>query len=357
MKNRASKFRTLLTNRKGMAPVIFVFILIVLGLVGVSALVYISDKVSEPETMAIVPSGELPVSAVECDTTTTPDILINAVDRENPTTAVTDDKNLYRKKATATDDAGVWTSWTLGTSIDDRELFTDYEFLIPGDTTTSNIVAKAFGEYILWNSGCKPESTKQIKVCNDETYDGLAVVWFDADGTPSTAETFAAGVTQTVSAKWSAGAQECFGHPYIQSYVNARVVPATSRHGNRPQYPNVLCLKLNSTAWEVPVWVKLDDGTEMHRVSNPTISAADGATTHVMYCYEFPSVTDTEIKFFMRLEADGTNAPSVDDTAYLYGGNIYINSDTGEPEWGVEDDSGNYVAGNSDADELTLDFV
>ena len=95
----------------------------------------------------------------------------------------------------------------------------------------------------------------------------------------------------------------------------------------------------------------------MKRVAGPTIAAADGATTHIMYCYEAPVITDRTRKIYLTLEADGTTPPHMSEYAYLYAGNTFVHSDTGEIEWGVEDDSGAYTAGNGDADELIIPTV
>ena len=291
-------------------------------------------------TTTTIPQG------IQCESTVTPDITITAYDVDNPTSAVTDAYNLYRKIPN-----GVWTSWTLGTEITNLEIGATYEFFIPGSTTTSDIVAKAFGKYFTWTALCQEDISMKIYVANDELYGSVTGTFVNADDNPTTAEVFSAGQTQTIRLRWISGKDEYFGNPYLNTY------PLTDNTNWRRQYPDALCLKLNSTAWEVPQDVYLSDGTKLNRISSPTISNADGATTHTMYCYESPVIGDMQTDIYLRLEADGTYAPSVDDTAYLYCGNTFINSKTGEMQWGVENNLAAYTCGNGDAPTITLDWT
>ena len=70
-----------------------------------------------------------------------------------------------------------------------------------------------------------------------------------------------------------------------------------------------------------------------------------------------PVISDKEVSVFETLNADDSTGPLVDDTAYLYGGNVYWDTDTAEVAWGTEDNDGSYAAGNGDADSLNLDFT
>lgn len=286
------------------------------------------------------------VDRTTCEiSTATPDIDINAYDKDNPGTAVTDAKNLYRKVG-STD----WVTWTLGTEITDLEYGGNYEFFIPGDLAETNLDANAFGPYQTFTGGCKPDTSKDIKVVNDETYDGLSETFYNEDHNAA-AQTFSANDKKTIELVWKAGSDEYYGHPFLTSY------PMLSDNGNhRRAYPNILCLKLNSTSWDEPESVRLGNGVEMREVSVPNVASADSASTHLMYCYEAPVMSDVRTSIFVDMDAKAV-APTVDDTAFLYAGNIYFNSDTTQPAWGVEDNDNQYVGGNADADEMTLDFT
>lgn len=293
--------------------------------------------------------SDSPQVAGFCDlSVVAPDIDIDAVN-EDSKAAVTDAKNLYHNVKEVD---GGWTTFTLGTEVTNLEFGETYEFFIPGDLTTSNTKAVAFGPYIKWTAPCKEDTSyPEITVCNDETYDGLSATFYNEDHNAA-AQTFSTGDKKTIELVWKAGADECFGHPYLSTY------PMLGDNGyHSKDKPNVLCLKLNSTVWEVPEKVYLDGGEELDRVGVPVIASADSAATHVMYCYEAPVMRDSRTSIFVDMEADSSEAPDVDDTAYLYGGNIYFHSTDKSPAWGVEDDTGAYAAGNGDADELTLDFT
>lgn len=301
---------------------------------------------------SLITSGGLPslnkVGSVKanCDlSTASPDLDINAYDVENPATAVTDDQCLYRKKG----GGGTWTDWTLGTEITDLEYGAEYEFFIPGDLAEANVKAEPFGKYMTFTGDCTPDTSMRIEVANDETYDGLSATFYNEDHNAA-AQTFSANDKKRVELVWKAGSDEFYGHPYLNTY------PMLSDNGaHRREFPNMLCLKLNSTAWDEPEGVFFG-GQEMRRVSGGTVVSADSAATHISYCYESPVITDNRASIFVDMDAKAA-APTVDDTAYLYSGNIYWNSDTAEPGWGIEDNDGQYVGGNGDADELTLDFT
>jgi len=284
-----------------------------------------------------------------CDVgTVSPDIDINAEDVENPGTAITDQKGSYRK--TGPGGKGAWTTWTLGTELTGLEVGASYEFLFPYDTA-ANIKAKGFCEYQTWTAPCTEDTTRLINCYNDETYDGASVTFFDEDGAAG-AETFAAGDVKTIKLRWKSAKDEMLGHPFLESY------PMLSDNGaHSRKNPNIVCLALNSTAWDAPEDVYLASGENLDQVGNPVISAADGATTHITYCYEVPPIGDKYVDIMITLDADDTVAPSIDDTAYLYVGNLFKHTVTGEPAWGVEDNEGSYVGGNGDADEATLDFT
>jgi hypothetical protein len=287
------------------------------------------------------PSGQV------CDTTTTPDLDINAHEVDNPGTANTEANNIYRKIGDT-----AWSTFTLGTAETNLEPFASYEFAVGTNTSAVTTRANAYGPFFEHSIKCQEIETLDVAVYPDETYDGLTATFYDADDNAA-GEAFSAGVVQTVSIKWSAGKDEYYGNPYIASSK------LSDQGAHRKKYPNVLGLKLNSTTWETPQSVSFvrQDGTgdTLNRISCPTI--ADTASTHITFCYEAPVIDDTITRFYLRLEPDGSVAATVDDTAYLYAGNFFMNTDTAEISWGVEDNDAAYVGGNGDADEATLDFT
>ena len=319
---------------------------IILGIIAIGIFTgYISIQgFNQPATTYIPPTTPT-TPGISCESTVTPDITISAVDVDNPTTAITDSSNLYMKEPD-----GSLTTFTLGTEITDLQFGKTYEFFMPASTTTATAAAgKGFCKYMSWTATCDENTALKIYCANDETYDGLTNQSFNNNGDAATATSFEAGNVKTIRLQWTAGKDEYYGHPYLDTYSMLQ------DHGTwRRKYPNALCLKLNSTAWEEPQEVYLADGTNMNRISAPTITATLGATTHIMYCYEAPVITDRDTDIYVRLEADGTYEPELTDTAYLFAGSLFINSETGKLDWGVEDNKATYTAGNSAADQNAI---
>ena len=114
----------------------------------------------------------------------------------------------------------------------------------------------------------------------------------------------------------------------------------------------VACLDLNTSAWDTPAEVTYN-GVDMRRVPTPIRHSA--VANEIAYCYEHPIVTDTMERTYFTLDADDTNNPANDDTVLLYAANFYIDAETGELAWGVEDEDGN-VAGTDAADSVTIDI-
>jgi hypothetical protein len=88
-------------------------------------------------------------------------------------------------------------------------------------------------------------------------------------------------------------------------------------------------------------------------VPTPTIHSA--AAGNKDYCYEAPVISDTMVEFQVNLDPKAVVATD-DDTVSLYAGTFFMNTDTGEVSWGVEDNDGNAVAA-SDPDTLTSDMT
>lgn len=281
----------------------------------------------------------------KCDSTVTPDIDINAHDKYNPVTAVTDNM-AYRK--IAPERSKVFTDGTMGTEITALEPFATYEFAPGVHNTVATGAALAFGKYFTVDMPCKEDTVMEIAVCNDETYDGLSATFFN-DADSAAAQAIAASGTATVKLRWKAGADQCYGNPFIDSY------PLSDNGNHRRAYPNALCLKTNSTAFNEPQTVFLANGVEMRRIGTPAIASADGATGYIMYCYEAPVIEDMNMDIYVTAEAKAID-PMMDDKAFLYSGHVVVDTNSGELGWGVENNDAAYAGGNSDADELAIDW-
>lgn len=260
-----------------------------------------------------------------CSSETTPNLSVKGYDIEK-NTALTEATNLYRVKGEKT-----WSTFTQGTAF----------AVSPGDTlevvmgiTTSDFTDNAYGDMFEYTVPCEETPSIEKALYADEEEGSLTATFYNNDGDAS-AETYTAGQTQTVSVKLEASVDEYFGNPYLT--------------GN----PNVICLALNTTVWDTPEKVSVD-GVEMKAVSTPLRHSATAGKKD--YCYEIPVVSDEAIFVDLKLNADDTTAPGVDDTASIYAANWFFNSDTGEIESGVENEEGTAV-GTDAADTVTLDFT
>lgn len=278
-----------------------------------------------------------------CDSSTTPDLDINAYDARNVGTALTEATNLYRKVG----DIG-WTSFTAGTAITSLEKGAQYEVVM--GISTSDFTDNAYGPHFITDPiPCAELTVVEKAEFDDDVETDLTSTFFNADGDAS-AEVFVADQTQTVSLKILAGSDDFFGNPYIKEST------AVHLSGQDRNYPNVICFELNSTAWDVPekVWFK---GVDMKQVAKPQRLA--GSATDNAYCYTAPLVDDSlmeEDRYFIRLNSDDSTAPAVDDTAHIFAANFYINSDDGKVYWGIENEDGTAV-GTDAADTVALDFT
>lgn len=303
-------------NKKGNIAAAVV-VLLVLAVVGVG---YLALK--DSEFLSVAEDKELPIV---CDSTTTPTVNIKSYDALNVGTALTEGTNLYRIKGQKT-----WSTFTAGTGFaaDPGQVLE----VVMG-ITTADMTDNAYGQKFEYTVPCAEAPSIEKEVYNDEVETSMNAVFYNADGTAA-AEGFVAGQVQTISIKFGTGTDEAFGNPFGS------------------ERPNVMCLNLNSTAWDVPQWVKVG-GASMSRVATPLRHSVE--STHRAYCYEFPAVVDEDITLEVRLDADDASAPAVDDTAYFYAGNWFIDDD-GQVGFGVENEDGTAV-GTDASDSLTLDFT
>lgn len=265
--------------------------------------------------------------------------------------ALTEGTNIYRTVGST-----AWQTFTQGTAVVVPVGSTvEYVFGISTTDTLDNAYGP-YGKFVVgcqedltaWNTLTSPASS-DMGLYADEVEGSLSATFYNADDNAA-AQTFTAGQTHVVEFKWSAGNEEYFGNPYISSTS----VPGGGDSSHRAAYPNMLCMDLNTTAFDEPVYVRVKGGDTLRRVGTPIRHG--GATGKTSYCYEAPVITDEEMRFEVALNADDTTAPGVDDTAYLYGANFYMDTDTFQIYWGVEDNEGSAV-GQDTYDSLTIDVT
>ncbi len=306
--------------------------LFIIVLLAIGFLIFTPQGASFLQSVGLGSTIETTIS--QCDSTTTPDWDPEAYDHDNVNTAMTEATNIYRKVGSTK-----WSSFTQGTAVTGLTVGATYEAVF--GISASDFVDNAYGPYLTFTAPCAetvsgwaPDGGDDVALYDDAAETTLTATFYNEDNNAA-AQTFSAGQQKTVHLKWVAPVEDYYGNPYL------------------PGYPNVLCLDLNTTTMDEPLWVKVN-GVEMSRVATPIRhSGASGKTT---YCYEAPIVSDEEVVFDIRLKADDTTAPAVDDTAYLYAANWFIHSETGAVMSGVEDDDGNAV-GTDSPDSLTLDFT
>lgn len=265
-----------------------------------------------------IPSG--------CDSTTSPNLTIKAIDKDAGT-ALTEGTNLYRIQGEK-----VWNTFTAGTGfgIDPGR---NIDVIMGIDT--SDFTDNAYGQMFSYKVPCSETPSVEKDMVADEIETELTTTFYNADSDAS-AESFSADESQTISIKVKAGAKQYFGNPFKDGNVN------------------VLVLNLNTSEWDQPDQVYLADGTELKKVSVPQRHSA--VASMIAYAYEFPSVSSKQLEIFIDMNSDNAVAPATDMTAHLYAGNYFYNSDSGEIEFGVENQEGNAV-GTDASDTVTLDFT
>lgn len=330
--------------------------LLVLVIVGflVSALVPINENGTVLQNLGMastVPGGTGGTSADPSDCPeTTPSWDPNSYNVEDAS-ALTEGTNIYR-----TVGSKAWQTFTQGTALTLPVGSTvEYVFGI----TTSDTLDNAYGPYGTFTVGCQEDLTgwntlespaaDDMGLYADEVEGSLTNTFYNEDSNAA-AQTFTAGSTHKVYFKWTAGNEEYFGNPYIKT------TSKTNLNGQNKMYPNVLCMDLNTTTFDAPVYVKIKGGDTLPRVSTPIRHG--GATGKTSYCYAAPIIDDSDTWIEVSLNADDSTAPAVDDTAYLYGANFFVEpNDPSFPiHWGVEDSDGTAV-GQDTYDSLTIDVT
>lgn len=263
----------------------------------------------------------------QCDSTTTPSLTISSYDTDNVGTALTETTNLYRIKG-----QNAWSTFTAGTAFDVEALQT-YEFVM--GISTTDWTDNAYGDKFEYTIPCKETVSIERAVANDEVETSLTATFYNADDNAA-AETFSAGETQVLELRLKAGTDEYFGNPFYGSN------------------PNVIVFEINSTHGDKPESVNIKGGADLKEVTVPGRQSLSSGNNY--YAYELPVVGDKDVIVEFAYNADDSNAPAADDTAYMYAGNWYINAETGDAEFGVENEEDTAV-GTDAADSVTIDLT
>ncbi len=288
---------------------------------------------------------------------------INAHSVDSPTTALTEAHNIYRECGSY----GSLGTYTQGTAITALQTGSCYEFLFGVDATAGNRYDNAYGPVIkIPKLPCV--MTSNIPLFPDEVEGSITGTFYNSNHDAS-AETLVASTPVIVYVKLYGADKEYYGNPYIgeAGYMGldwAKIkqlgftyVKGLQNGNHRPEYPNTVCIQLNTTYHNEPKWVKakLQDGSvvEMRRVSAPTIHSVSAG--HKDYCYEGPILSGTAIELQIKVDPKST-ASTDDDVLKYYASSWWADTDTGVVNWGAEDNDGNAI-GASDPISVTLDWT
>jgi hypothetical protein len=257
-------------------------------------------------------------------------------------------------------DSVSWTEGTLGTGITGLSTGSDYEFVVADLTTHTDTTHGP--HFIIKNLPCTVEFG--IPVYPDEDESGTTFTWYNNDGDAS-AESWSANEVQRVSFKLKSTAEQYFGNPTLVSldpeYIS--IQNALRKDGTEITFetpgvanPNICYYQLNETEWDKPDQVYMLSGNEKISLGSGgdcpgRLSSSSGSKN---YCYHAPIVQDYQIEIHSDLNTDDSTAPATDDTFGCFAATYFINGNTGELEYGVEDEDDNAV-GVDAAETATID--
>ena len=290
---------------------------------------------------------------------------LNAADIDKPTTSLTEANNIHRLCGSMLS-LGAWTEGTALTGLNTGEC---YEVITGISGTAASCYDNSYGPFMRINN-LPCVMSRNIPLFQDEV-EGSVVAAFYNSNHDAAYEVLTASTPKIFYMRFYTAEKEYYGNPYIGEPGYTRIdfnaikagvpgvqfIKGSTISGHRPEYPNMVCLQLNSTGMNAPKWIKaqLQDGSvvEMNRVSIPKVHSA--AAAHADYCYEAPLITGDYIEF--QVKYDPTATPNTDDdVASLYAASWYGHTDTGEILWGVEDNDGAAI-GASNPDTLAIDFT
>lgn len=268
------------------------------------------------------------------------------VTHENTGQSITE-AGVYREIGT-----NLWRAFTPGTALTVLSPGTTYEFM-PGITRGDSFDA-VHTPIAEWTIPCgDTDPTREIKGIDDETFSSITNIVYNGGHTASTAETIVENVE---------------GEYFFQVKSGSRDEDYGNRWGPDGVLGNTLGIGVNTTAFSTRNWAvyvekapscsglqegdRLPDGDS---VVNETTAAE---ITHLNW--KFPVIGCDGGTYEFRIHygaptATGVAGP-VDLTGYIYDGTHFINTDTGEREFGVENDNNADIA-SIDAETFNIDIT
>ena len=260
------------------------------------------------------------VSDIVCESSTSPTVTFNMVDKYQNAVTQSGTTFKYRKIGES-----AWNSVNVGSTVD----FAPYdkiEVLADPDFTVG------YGSYIAsWEVPCK-ESVSFEATTADKYTSSITGTFWNSQGTAATAQALAAGDVKNVKFQ--------FTGTYRADYGNADI-----------GY-NILNCKANSTEIDDLVIVGLEE------TSKPSLITSTSGFDD--YTYKFPIIAsneDTDV-YTVSVDADDTVNPTADIVCTLYDTNFDIDADTGAIIKGIQDEDKNNLGldETSVAAIVTLDF-
>jgi hypothetical protein len=334
------------------------------AIIGTLQMAGVFDQAAVPQSI-VIPGATTPTGQLKnvCTGGQTASYDQNVYDVRNVNTAFTDPA-LVRKVGDAK-----WQAATEGTALTTLVPGSDYEFVL--GIAANDFVDEAYGPYLkIQNLPCV--ETTEVESADNEPETGLTCTFYNEDNNAAS-QTMSANTDYNVKFKVRASSENYFGNPYLDSY-SALGLGDMGNH--RITYPNVIAIQLNTTTQDVPRFIRVSgtsgkmtfeggkwvagkqvlSSTEMNKIPCPDrVATEHGSSTDNTYCYEMPIVGDSDLWVELGLDTDDSNAPEVDDQAFIYAAGVYLN-DKGVLGWGVETDLGADVA-NDDADTCTIDLT
>lgn len=301
----------------------------------------------------------------KCDTGETQSLDLNAFALGAPGTALTENNNIIRKVG----GAEAPSTYTEGTAVTGLEAGGSYEVIVGAGTTDYD---NAYGPYIqISNLPCV--MSESLVLFNDEIETSVTGTFYNKDGNAAY-QALTASTPVTVSVEFYTADKEYFGNPYIGEvdYIDAinevgwstikkdRITynKGSAIGSHSPEYPNIVCVTLNASNHNEPLWVKalLPNGlrVEMDKVAEPGVHSDTSGDND--WCYEAPVLSVDASEIEIRLDPKADVAGADDGTLSIYAASWWVHTETGEVSWGVEDNDENAI-GASDPDTVTLDFT
>jgi hypothetical protein len=348
-------------KKKGIAGITVGIFLVIILIVAIFA---------GPSIMSWATTGEIPVGpsggSERCDTGETQSLDLNSFALGAPSTALTEANNIIREFGTSS----APTAFTEGTAATGLEAGSTMEVIYGAGTTDYD---NAYGPHLkISNLPCVMVET--VVLFNDELEGSVSGTFYNKDGNAA-AQTLTASTPVTVSFLFSTADKEYFGNPYIgevdylaaintEGWSNIKKSGLTylkgsaKSDGHSPEYPNIACIALNASNHNEPLWAEalLPTGSRVRldRIEEPGVHSDTSGDND--YCYEAPVLSVSETEIFIRLDPKADVTGADDGTLSYYASSWWVHSESGDIEWGVEDND-DAAIGASNPDTVTADFT